>query len=97
MSSFYKQGANYNPGDWPQVLDEQAANETAFTSAQGQELSTAVQPTEASVTTLEISGDDRSWTNEVPAIHVAAPSVLTPDLQGKQAAATPYANLHLFP
>lgn len=92
---FYTQGGNYNPGDWPQVLDTQAANETAFTDEEGQELSTAVQPTEAAVAALDISGDDRSWAGEVAEVAVGAPSTLNPDIQGKQASQTPYVLNHL--
>jgi len=94
---YYAEGTNYNPGDWPQVVDQQEANEDAFTEGAGQQLSSAVQPTEATVAALGLSGDDRSWKQEVPALVVGAPSTVTPDLQGKQASKTPYVNLHLFP
>jgi len=83
---------NYIPGDWPETAAVQAANEEAFTSGEGQELSSAVQITEAAQAALGVSGDDRSWKNEVPAVEVAAPSALTPDIQGKQKTLTPYAH-----
>ena len=88
---------NYVPGDWPEVAARQAANELAFTDGEGQELSTAVQVPEADQADLDLSGDERSWPNEIEAIETAAPSALTPDIQGKQASQTPYVGLHLFP
>ena len=88
---------NYIPGDWPQTAAERDANELAFTDGEGQELSTAVQVTEADQADLDISGDERLWPEDIAAIAVAAPSALTPDIAGKQASQTPYVNYHLFP
>lgn len=87
---------NYIPGDWPQTAAERDANELAFTDGEGQELSTAVQVTEADQADLDISGDERLWPEDIAAIAVAAPSALTPDIAGKQASQTPYVNYHLY-
>jgi len=101
---FYAPGNSYNPGDWPQTLEQQAANETAFSTQTAQELSSAVQVSEARQALLGLSGDDRTWSKEVPAIKVGAPSMLTPDIQGNQeknpypaTTVVPYIGNHLFP
>jgi hypothetical protein len=95
---------NYIPGDWPQTAAERDANELAFTDGEGQELSTAVQVTEADQADLDISGDERLWPEDIAAIAVAAPSALTPDIQGNQAknpnpasTVVPYIGNHLYP
>lgn len=88
---------NYIPGDWPETAANRDANETAFTDGEGQQLSTAVQVTEAAQADLEISGDERLWPEDIAAIEVAAPSALTPDIQGNQKSQTPYVGYHLFP
>jgi hypothetical protein len=88
---------SYNPGDWPDTLAQKAANELAFTEGEGQEYSSAVQVPEAAQAALDISGDARRWAGEVAQDAIAAPSVLSPDIQGKQKSATPYVERHLYP
>jgi hypothetical protein len=88
---------NYIPGDWPDLAARQAANEEAFTSGEAQELSGAVQVTEAAQTSLNISGDERTYAGQIKEDVIGAPSTLTPDLQGKQKSQTPYVGYHLFP
>lgn len=88
---------NYVPGDWPEVAATQAANEEAFTSGEGQELSTAVQVTEAAQTDLDISGDERLWPEDVAAAKIGAPSQVNPNIANEQASQTPYVEYHLYP
>ncbi len=88
---------NYVPGDWPETAANRDANELAFTDGEGQQLSTAVQVTEAHQADLEISGDERLWPEDIAAIETAAPSALKPDIAGQQKTATPYVENHLYP
>jgi hypothetical protein len=87
---------NYVPGDWPETAANRDANETAFTDGEGQQLSSAVQVPEVDLAALELSGDERLYPEEIVAIAVAAPSALTPDIQGRQTAQTPYVGYHLY-
>jgi hypothetical protein len=45
----------------------------------------------------DIDGSEFGWTASVDFIGDNDADVLVPDLQGQQAAKTPYVNLHLFP
>lgn len=84
--------ASYNPGDWPQTYGQESSNEAAFVASKATELSDTVQTPIAT----QATNYSAEWASKVGLQQAQDSALITQDIQGKQAAATPYVENHLY-